>query len=482
MAVFGIDVLWNMLCVLVSILWHVCHCPRASPVATDFTQYPRVVAMRLHYISTVERILFQHSTIARVGARELFRSRSSAVATLVAIVDWSRGDSWCYFGGDSLAAALVFRLELSCGTYGRTSSKRAKSETPHQSDFVFSLLYCTQLLGTLFQPILILYFVYWFWNRFDISLDAIIKFFASGFVIATSTAMVYEMLVSALTTIAVSVAALFGVLALALAGDLTISLDDDTPVLSVPSKFRITIALLAAFLNSFVVAALVEELAKYLCFLMVEHPDFPDESSETASDDAEEALLPEQSQGVSRESRKVSFVSRGAAITIAMVTTALGFACAENLLYVFVYAPPGVATEVSTLLARSLFPVHPLAAALQSIGVCRRDLERDSSTGVGRILLPALLLHGTFDFVLMAAQVWSQVYERYEDQGDDGTNNQAGSEVIPNASADTAEDLTDALPELIASVTILLVGIAYYVIQARSQRIRLKALDQEHRQ
>jgi hypothetical protein len=178
----------------------------------------------------------------------------------------------------------------------------------------------------------------------------------------------------------------------------------------------------------------------------------------------------------------VSFVSRGAAITIAMVTTALGFACAENLLYVFVYAPPGVATEVSTLLARSLFPVHPLAAALQSIGVCRRDLERDSSTGVGRILLPALLLHGTFDFVLMAAQVWSQVYERYEDQGDDGTNNQAGSEVIPNASADTAEDLTDALPELIASVTILLVGIAYYVIQARSQRIRLKALDQEHRQ
>jgi RsiW-degrading membrane proteinase PrsW (M82 family) len=329
---------------------------------------------------------------------------------------------------------------------------------------------------------LILYFVYWFWNRFNISLDAIIKFFASGFFIATSMAMVYEMLVSALTSMAVSVAALFGVLALALAGDLTITLqesDDDRPVISVPSRFRIIFGLLTAFLNSFVVAALVEELAKYLCFFMVEHPDFPDESSETASDDAEEALLPQQSQGVLQESRSVSFVSRGAAITIAMVTTALGFACAENLMYVFVYAPPGVATEVSTLFGRSLFPVHPLAAALQSIGVCRRDLERDSSTGVGRILLPALMLHGTFDFVLMAAEAWSQEHERYVDQGDDGTKNQFGSEVIPNESANTAEDLTDGLPELIASVTILFVGIACYVVQAFTQRKRLKALDLE---
>ena len=297
-------------------------------------------------------------------------------------------------------------------------------------------------------------------------------------------AIVYEMLVSAVTSMAVSVAALFGVVALALAGDLTITLhesdDDDLPVISVPSNFRIIFALLTAFLNSFVVAALVEELAKYLCFLMVEHPDLPDESSETAGDDAEEALLPQQSQGILQKSRSVSFVSRGAAITIAMVTTALGFACAENLMYIFVYSPPGVATEVSTLFARSMFPVHPLAAALQSIGVCRRDLERDSSTGVGRILLPALILHGTFDFVLMAAEAWNQVHERHEDQGDDGTKNQFGSEVIRNESTDTAGDLTeDGLPELIASVTIVLVGITYYVVQARSQRRRLDELDQE---
>jgi RsiW-degrading membrane proteinase PrsW (M82 family) len=372
------------------------------------------------------------------------------------------------------------------------------NETPRRQAnlvFFFSLLlyYCTlvhtQLLGTLFQPMLILYFVYWFWNRFDISLDAIIKFFASGFVIATSMAMVYEMLVSAVTSIAVSVTALFGAVTLALLSDLTITFnendDDDLPQVLVPSKFAIVIAMLTAFLNAFVVAALVEELAKYLCFWMVEHPDIPDASYETTIvDDAEEALLPQQSLAVSRESRSsMPFVSRGAAITIAMVTTALGFACAENILYVFVYAPPGVATEVSTLLARSLFPVHPLAAALQSIGVCRRDLECDSSTGVGRILLPAWILHGSFDFVLMAAEVWSQVHQKYKDQGDDGTNNQVGSEVVPNeSSADTAEDSTDTLPALIASVTIQLVGIAYYVVQARSQRKRLEALDQEHRQ
>lgn len=45
-------------------------------------------------------------------------------------------------------------------------------------------------------------------------------------------------------------------------------------------------------------------------------------------------------------------------------------------------------------------PIHPLAAAIQSIGVCRRDLEQDSSHQLGRIILPAVILHGTFDFVL----------------------------------------------------------------------------------
>lgn len=59
---------------------------------------------------------------------------------------------------------------------------------------------------------------------------------------------------------------------------------------------------------------------------------------------------------------------------------------------VFVYAPPSIGFEVSTLLARSFFPVHPLCAAIQSIFVCRRDIEGDKKIGLGRIIFPAILL------------------------------------------------------------------------------------------
>ena len=42
-----------------------------------------------------------------------------------------------------------------------------------------------------------------------------------------------------------------------------------------------------------------------------------------------------------------------------------------------------------------------MESALQSIGVCKRQLENDRSMQVGRIIFPAILLHGTFDFTLM---------------------------------------------------------------------------------
>jgi hypothetical protein len=84
-----------------------------------------------------------------------------------------------------------------------------------------------------------------------------------------------------------------------------------------------------------------------------------------------------------------------------MVTVALGFACAENLHYVFVYSPPGLDMEIITLVVRCMFPVHPLCAALQSIGVCRRELEQQQlptvqRDGLGRIIFPAYMLQPRF--------------------------------------------------------------------------------------
>ncbi len=105
-----------------------------------------------------------------------------------------------------------------------------------------------------------------------------------------------------------------------------------------------------------------------------------------------------------------SYKSLGCAITIAMITVSLGFACCENLLYVFVYSPQNesITVQLSILGMRSIFPIHPLAAAIQSIGVCKRDLEGDPTVGIGQILLPSVLLHGTFDFSLLLLSWISQ--------------------------------------------------------------------------
>lgn len=58
--------------------------------------------------------------------------------------------------------------------------------------------------------------------------------------------------------------------------------------------------------------------------------------------------------------------------------------------------------EFTILLVRMLFPLHPICAAIQSVYVVRRDVENDSRATLGRsILLPVVLIHGCFDWILM---------------------------------------------------------------------------------
>jgi len=216
------------------------------------------------------------------------------------------------------------------------------------------------LYGTLFQPIVILLFVYWAWNRFDLSLDAIVKYFASGFFICTGISIFYEMIVSAVATMIIFLISLLGTTGLIAVGTIDIndllSNDDDYDVTNSNSKehsveapvgYSITIALIAAFLNSFIVAAAVEEIGKYLCFWMVEHPDFENdkvllssassalfetnvEENEKSADNSDydvettklhllsEHTHPAISQTVLAPT--ASLVSLGAATTIAMIT------------------------------------------------------------------------------------------------------------------------------------------------------------------
>lgn len=343
-------------------------------------------------------------------------------------------------------------------------------------DPLFQPAHLVVVCMTLLQAFLIVYFVHWQWNRFDLSVDAVIKYFASGFILCTANAFVYETFVqTSLTFTATFIRILLDPSAV---GDddevFKIGKDDDAIDETDGTKSSpLWLLVIMAFLNAFAVAALVEEVSKYFGYWMVEHPDLalPAETERDASPVA--AAEGQEGNNTRQDSTAASpqrtLGSLGAGITIAMVTTAVGFACCENFVYVFVYSrTANAANELVTLVARSIFPVHPLAAAIQSIGVCQRDVERDSTIKLGRILLPALLLHGCFDFALMFLSSWNA------SSGEGGAKLQ---DSLDDPSMQKGASLSQALPALISSVSIVLIGIIYYVVKALAQRKRLDELD-----
>ena len=103
-----------------------------------------------------------------------------------------------------------------------------------------------------------------------------------------------------------------------------------------------------------------------------------------------------------------------------------------------------------------MFPVHPIAAAIQSIHVCRRDIEKDPSIGLGRIVLPSIIFHGTYDFALMMiTDSWKRSHkEQYFNQG----GNVSGAAIL----------------SLCVSSLIVLAGGLYYFFMSRAQYARLR--------
>jgi RsiW-degrading membrane proteinase PrsW (M82 family) len=161
----------------------------------------------------------------------------------------------------------------------------------------------------------VLYLVHWHWHKFDLSVDAVIKYFAYGFLLSTGIAMVWETLVSIVTNLIFTIMFILSVsfsrkeIQIESTNDLLIYLADDVHWLCI----------LYFFANSFIIAALVEEMAKYFAFWTMDHPDFSEISS------------PPGTAAVLEKNR----VSHGSAITVAMVAAATGFACCENLGYIF---------------------------------------------------------------------------------------------------------------------------------------------------
>lgn len=110
------------------------------------------------------------------------------------------------------------------------------------------------------------------------------------------------------------------------------------------------LAILYFSLSTYVVSALVEEICKYFGYAMLQHPDLLrpspsqerhlvtpaqptefDSDSSHSDDEVEPTHLNYSSPTCAYQ--KPTLVAQGNAITIAMVATALGFSCAENLSY-----------------------------------------------------------------------------------------------------------------------------------------------------
>lgn len=265
---------------------------------------------------------------------------------------------------------------------------------------------------------------------------------------------------------------------------------------------------IADIIQAFIVAALSEEICKYYTFRAVEHPDllfltgldrhnhgsraniggqeaYPyssNNASLVASVGSFDSTFsqPSLNHKIQRSHRGDRLVissksenkrssdeleaqvdirtlrQKAAAVTTAMISTAVGLACCENFIYIFFLGGHNARDQFMILLIRSIFPVHALCAAMQSVGVITKFLEQDVDTqriGIGRIIFPAVLLHGSFDAVLMLINTF---VDRVEENGD------KKSSVIVNLVAAACVS------------SVMLIGLIFYYKTNRLQKARLK--------
>jgi hypothetical protein len=375
------------------------------------------------------------------------------------------------------------------------------------------------LFATFMQSFLVLFFVHWIFHKSDLSLDAVIKLFAAGFLIAVPTAMFFEgLLMNIFYMITYLV---YDTCARIIGEDFSSWVDEN---------WRI-IWMLGELVNAFIVAAMTEEICKYYTFRCVEHPDLvflTGLQRETQDDDAvdgglvkypfashqvqelcrnnsfrDDGSVSEHSHRSNRSSRSRSRNRRemliertgttdaefdedeldvrtrrqkAMAITTGMIGVAVGLACAENFVYVFVMGGENGDDPLEAwilLFFRSIFPVHALSAAMQSINMIRKFVEFDDQNGhrvgVGRIVLPAIILHGTFDAVLLGINVFvvTATDKFNAEYGLDETDAQPYNALIVNGVA------------WISVIGIMMLGLLWYYRENRNQRLRLKVLEEQ---
>lgn len=104
------------------------------------------------------------------------------------------------------------------------------------------------------------------------------------------------------------------------------------------------------------------------------------------------------------------------AVLVYLVAAALGFACAENLEYVFgaksspIHGISLFVSELFILVLRLLMPIHFICAVLQAAQLSK-NVAGIVSISLPMILFPAILLHGSFDFFLFLLSAIQAVFQ-----------------------------------------------------------------------
>lgn len=418
------------------------------------------------------------------------------------------------------ALSRLSRLIVVTGTLSVAAIVAALMFNPRAA---FSWQDAVVLAATFLQSFLVLFIVHWIFHKSDLSLDAVIKLFAAGFLIAVPSAFFFEGLL--VNVVLFGAWTLYEMLYLMLGDTFTTFIFDHWRLVWICGEL----------FNAYVVAAITEELCKYYTFRAVEHPDLlfltglnRTEQDENAVDgglvkypfgshqvqlhnsNRDEASVKSHRSNKSSNSKRISRFfrkkdealleengesefkddiedirthrQRAMAITTGMISVAVGLACAENFLYVFVLGGALANDKAEhhgdileawiVLFFRSIFPVHALAAAMQSINMIRKFVEGSHDSGhrigVGRIILPAVILHGTFDAILLGVNVfietaWDKYLEENEGNAGDG---QPYNPVVLNIVA------------WLSIVGVMVAGIAWYYNENRKQRKRLIYLEQ----
>ena len=123
-------------------------------------------------------------------------------------------------------------------------------------------------LGVWVQPVLVLYFVWWKSNRFVISMDSVIKYFASGYIIGVFQAFIVETIIS-IPFYVIGVVTFFMETEDGTTNLVQMKREDVQGII----KEHMGVWALFVFFLSFGIAAFVEEIVKYYCYWTVETPD-----------------------------------------------------------------------------------------------------------------------------------------------------------------------------------------------------------------